>query len=170
MNIRQELTRAYFENLTMLGRHAHMIGDHKTAKLRYRQAKIAVKRIEDNRLSVALLAVNTARLYRDCRQFKRAELIYKRALTIFLELKRCSDSIIVFLELSELALLQNRIRAARFAYREALQMTVKMRPELDEVVRVACRLAHRYNQKDYVDDAMALTRFVDHLRYSQPAQ
>ncbi len=160
------INQCYFENFTTLGKHAHFIGDLQTAKRRYRQAKIAVKDLQNNRFEVATLAVNIARLYRDCGQYKRSELVYKRALFLFDELEMAAHLAIVHLELAELAVIQGKFKAAESAYRNAIARDLTGAATINEVALIAYRLAGRFNDRGQVADAMKLLRFVEKLKYN----
>ncbi len=164
----RHLNTEIFQNWQLLGQHAHQQGDLERAKNMYREARIQLRKLDDRKGELSRLAIHMARLYRDCRQFKRAELIYKRALETSINSDR-SQSImtaIILIECADLSLEQNKLRSSLATFERIKQaLTPPPRRTPPELVTSLLKLAASYHNLGKVDAALAAIKLADAIRF-----
>lgn len=167
MSQTQQVNNHIFSNWQHLGQQAHSDGDLERAKDMYRAAKMQLRKLGTRDLALARLATDMARLYRDCGQIKRAEIIYKTALESFAATTgiNSSQSATVLVEMAILALQQQKFRGARVTYERA-RASLKQLSEVPSqaLLQAMLSLAEAYGNAGKADECLLVLRDIDEMR------
>ena len=114
-----------------------------------------------------LVQITMAKLYQDCKQLKRAELIYKRALDVFIRSVgiNSDEAATVLCEMARLSLAQRKLRSAKLLHRRALNGIHAKRCS-QELIDALLKLALAYREVGETNDAVAVYTQVRQLRVS----